>query len=75
LSVVAELLATTTFEQTTAAAATSARMEELARSSAAIADSVVRVARYSCAIFWLRFFSSPSASSSLRAESRNPSRC
>ncbi len=44
LSVVAELLATTTFEQTTAAAATSARMEELARSSAAIADSVVRVA-------------------------------
>lgn len=44
LSVVAEQLAATTFEQTTAAAATSARMEEVARSTAAIADTVARVA-------------------------------
>ena len=44
LSAVAEQLATTTFEQTTAATATSASMEEVARSSAAIADTVDRVA-------------------------------
>ena len=44
LSEVAEQLAATTFEQTTAANTTSASMEELARSSAAIADTVDRVA-------------------------------
>jgi methyl-accepting chemotaxis protein len=44
LSAVAEQLAAATFEQTTAATATSASMEEVARSSAAIADTVDRVA-------------------------------
>jgi methyl-accepting chemotaxis protein len=44
LSVVAEQLAAATFEQTTAATATSASMEEVARSSAAISDAVDRVA-------------------------------
>jgi methyl-accepting chemotaxis protein len=44
LSEVAEQLAATTFEQTTAANTTSASMEELARSSAVIADTVDRVA-------------------------------
>jgi methyl-accepting chemotaxis protein len=44
LSTVAAQLASTTFEQTTAATTTSASMEELARSSAAIADNVDRVA-------------------------------
>jgi methyl-accepting chemotaxis protein len=44
LSAVAEQLAAATFEQTTAATATSASMEEVARTSAAIADSVDRVA-------------------------------
>jgi methyl-accepting chemotaxis protein len=44
LSAVAEQLASATFEQTTAATATSASMEELARSSAAVADTVDRVA-------------------------------
>ncbi|HEX3507500.1 MAG TPA: methyl-accepting chemotaxis protein [Candidatus Dormibacteraeota bacterium] len=43
LSAVAEQLASATFEQTTAATATSATMEELARSSAAVAESVDRV--------------------------------
>ena len=44
LSAAAEQLASATFEQTTAATATSASMEEVARSSAAIADTVDRVA-------------------------------
>ena len=44
LSMVAEQLAAATFEQTTAATATSASMEELSRSSAAVAESVDRVA-------------------------------
>ena len=44
LSVVAEQLASATFEQTTAATATSASMEELARSSSAVAETVDRVA-------------------------------
>jgi methyl-accepting chemotaxis protein len=44
LSVVAEQLAAATFDQTTAATATSASMEEAAHSSAAIADAVDRVA-------------------------------
>jgi methyl-accepting chemotaxis protein len=44
LSAVAEQLASATFEQTTAATATSASMEELARSSSAVAESVDRVA-------------------------------
>jgi methyl-accepting chemotaxis protein len=44
LSEVAEQLASATLEQTTAATATSASMEEVARTSAAIADSVDRVA-------------------------------
>jgi methyl-accepting chemotaxis protein len=44
LSEVAEQLAAATLEQTTAATATSASMEEVARTSAAIADSVDRVA-------------------------------
>jgi methyl-accepting chemotaxis protein len=44
LSAVAEQLAAATFEQTTAATATSASMEEVARTSAAIADNVDRVA-------------------------------
>jgi methyl-accepting chemotaxis protein len=43
LSAVAEQLASATFEQTTAATATSASMEELARSSAAVAETVDRV--------------------------------
>ncbi len=44
LSAAAEQLAAATFEQTTAATATSASMEEVARSSASIADTVDRVA-------------------------------
>jgi methyl-accepting chemotaxis protein len=44
LSAAAEQLASATFEQTTAATATSASMEELARSTVAIADTVDRVA-------------------------------
>ena len=44
LSTAAEQLAAATFEQTTAATATSASMEEVARSSASIADNVDRVA-------------------------------
>ncbi|MDQ6722267.1 MAG: methyl-accepting chemotaxis protein [Candidatus Dormibacteraeota bacterium] len=44
LSIVAEQLAAATFEQTTAATATSASMEELSRSSAAVAETVDRVA-------------------------------
>jgi methyl-accepting chemotaxis protein len=44
LSAVAEQLASATFEQTTAATATSASMEELSRSSAAVAATVDRVA-------------------------------
>ena len=44
LSAVAGQLAAATFEQTTAATATSASMEELARSSAAVAETVDRVA-------------------------------
>ena len=44
LSAVAEQLASATFEQTTAATATSASMEELARSSTAVAETVDRVA-------------------------------
>ena len=44
LSAVAEQLASATFEQTTAATATSASMEELARSSSAVAETVDRVA-------------------------------
>jgi methyl-accepting chemotaxis protein len=44
LSEVAEQLASATLEQTTAATATSASMEEVARTSAAIADTVDRVA-------------------------------
>ncbi len=44
LSAAAEQLAAATFEQTTAATATSASMEEVARTSAAIADTVDRVA-------------------------------
>ncbi|MEA2656559.1 MAG: methyl-accepting chemotaxis protein [Chloroflexota bacterium] len=44
LSMVAEQLASATFEQTTAATATSASMEELSRSSAAVAATVDRVA-------------------------------
>jgi methyl-accepting chemotaxis protein len=44
LSLVAEQLAAATLEQTTAATATSASMEEVARSSGAIADTVDRVA-------------------------------
>jgi methyl-accepting chemotaxis protein len=44
LAAVAEQLAAATFEQTTAATATSASMEEVARTSAAISDSVDRVA-------------------------------
>jgi methyl-accepting chemotaxis protein len=44
LSVVAEQLAAATFEQTTAATATSASMEELSRTSAAVAATVDRVA-------------------------------
>ena len=43
LSAVAEQLASATFEQTTAATATSASMEELARSSTAVAETVDRV--------------------------------
>ncbi|HEY2597477.1 MAG TPA: methyl-accepting chemotaxis protein [Candidatus Dormibacteraeota bacterium] len=43
LSAAAEQLASATFEQTTAATATSASMEELARSSTAVAESVDRV--------------------------------
>jgi methyl-accepting chemotaxis protein len=44
LSAAAEQLASATYEQTTAATATSASMEELARSSLSIADSIDRVA-------------------------------
>jgi len=44
LSIAAEQLASATLEQTTAATATSANMEEVARTSAAIADSIDRVA-------------------------------
>ncbi|HEX9098068.1 MAG TPA: methyl-accepting chemotaxis protein [Candidatus Dormibacteraeota bacterium] len=44
LSAAAEQLASATLEQTTAATATSASMEEVARSSASIADTVDRVA-------------------------------
>ena len=44
LSAAGEQLAAATFEQTTAATATSASMEEVARSSASIADTVDRVA-------------------------------
>jgi methyl-accepting chemotaxis protein len=44
LSAVAEQLASATFEQTAAATATSASMEELSRSSAAVAETVDRVA-------------------------------
>ncbi|GAC1484595.1 MAG: hypothetical protein PVSMB9_10470 [Candidatus Dormibacteria bacterium] len=44
LSVASEQLAAATLEQTTAATATSASMEEVARTSAAIADTVDRVA-------------------------------
>jgi methyl-accepting chemotaxis protein len=44
LSAVAEQLASATLEQTTAATATSASMEEVARTSAAIADTVDQVA-------------------------------
>src|SRR5450759_1729107 len=44
LSTAAEQLASATREQTTSATATSASMEEVARSSAAIADTVDRVA-------------------------------
>jgi methyl-accepting chemotaxis protein len=44
LSAAAEQLAAATLEQTTAATATSASMEEVARSSASIADTVDRVA-------------------------------
>jgi methyl-accepting chemotaxis protein len=44
LSAVAEQLASATFEQTTSATATSASMEELSRSSAAVAETVDRVA-------------------------------
>jgi methyl-accepting chemotaxis protein len=44
LSTVSEQLAAATFEQTTAATATSASMEELSRSSAAVAETVERVA-------------------------------
>jgi methyl-accepting chemotaxis protein len=44
LSAVAEQLASATYEQTTAATATSASMEELSRSSAAVAETVDRVA-------------------------------
>jgi methyl-accepting chemotaxis protein len=45
LSAVAEQLAAATFEQTTAASATSASMEEVARSSASIAETIDRVAK------------------------------
>jgi methyl-accepting chemotaxis protein len=44
LSAAAEQLASATYEQTTAATATSASMEELARSSLSIADSIDKVA-------------------------------
>jgi methyl-accepting chemotaxis protein len=44
LAAAADQLAAATFEQTTAATATSASMEEVARSSASIADTVDRVA-------------------------------
>ncbi len=44
LSAAAEQLASATYEQTTAATATSASMEELSRSSASIADTIDRVA-------------------------------
>jgi len=44
LSEVSEQLASATLEQTTAATATSASMEEVARTSAAIADTIDRVA-------------------------------
>jgi methyl-accepting chemotaxis protein len=44
LSAVAEQLAAATFEQTTAATATSASMEEVARSSAAVSDTIGLVA-------------------------------
>jgi methyl-accepting chemotaxis protein len=44
LSASAEQLASATYEQTTAAAATSASMEELSRSSISIADTIDRVA-------------------------------
>jgi methyl-accepting chemotaxis protein len=44
LAAAAEQLAAATFEQTTAATATSASMEEVARSSASIADTVDKVA-------------------------------
>jgi methyl-accepting chemotaxis protein len=44
LSTASEELASTTLEQTTAATATSASMEELARSSVSIADTIDRVA-------------------------------
>ena len=43
LSAVAEQLASATFEQTTAATATSASMEEVARSSAAVSETIGRV--------------------------------
>ena len=44
LSAAAEQLASATYEQTTAATATSASMEELSRSSVSIADTIDRVA-------------------------------
>jgi methyl-accepting chemotaxis protein len=44
LSAVAEQLASATFEQTTAATATSASMEELSRSTVTMADTMTRVA-------------------------------
>jgi len=44
LSTVAEQLASATFEQTTAATATSASMEELSRSSVAVAETIGHVA-------------------------------
>jgi methyl-accepting chemotaxis protein len=44
LSAVAEQLAAATFEQTTAATATSASMEELSRSTVTMADTMTRVA-------------------------------
>jgi methyl-accepting chemotaxis protein len=47
LSAVAEQLASATFEQTTAATATSASMEELSRSTVSIADTMGRVGNQS----------------------------
>jgi methyl-accepting chemotaxis protein len=47
LSTAAEELAAATFEQTTAATATSASMEELARSTVSMADTMNRVAAHS----------------------------